>query len=222
VEQDRAPAVLPDHHELAGPTVDQPPGRGGHHRRDPHPHRAAGACRTRHRRLPPRDRRDPRAAAVAADPGARPARAVELHHRPHRRPGRAHRRPRARPRAGRGPAPAGRAAADRHEPRRVGHAGPGRWPPPSRRKPPSAASNNAVDNAAGHPARAARACCRPPTASWSPSSTCARSAPRTSCRTCWGSTRTPSARRSRRLASYSTTTITRSRRPRCGSPPRAH
>ena len=54
VEQDRAPAVLPDHHELARQTVDQPRGRGGHHRLDPHPHRAAGARRTGHRRLPAR------------------------------------------------------------------------------------------------------------------------------------------------------------------------
>jgi hypothetical protein len=62
-------------------------------------------------------------------------------------------------------------------------------------------SRNAVDNAAEHPTRAARACSPPPTACCSPSSTCARSAPRTCCRTCWGSTRTPSVRRSRRLAS---------------------
>ena len=32
------------------------------------------------------------------------------------------------------------------------------WPPHRKRRPRSAASNNAVDDAAGHPARAARAC----------------------------------------------------------------
>ena len=30
MEQDRAPAVLPDHHELARPAADQPPGRRRH------------------------------------------------------------------------------------------------------------------------------------------------------------------------------------------------
>ena len=38
--------------------------------------------------------------AVAADPGACPARAVELHHRPHRRTGRARRRPTSAPAPG--------------------------------------------------------------------------------------------------------------------------
>ena len=43
VEQDRAPAVLPHHHELAGPAVDQPRSRRQQHRRHHHPHRA-DAC----------------------------------------------------------------------------------------------------------------------------------------------------------------------------------
>ena len=95
------------------------------------------------------------------------------------------------------------------------------WPPHRTRRPPSAASNNAVDDAAGHLARAARACCPQPTGCWSPSSTCGRSARRTCCPSCWGSMRTPSARRSRRLASCSANTTARSPRPRCGSPPPA-
>ena len=43
VEQDRAPAVLPHHHELARPAADQPRSHHQHHRRDHHPHRATRA-----------------------------------------------------------------------------------------------------------------------------------------------------------------------------------
>ena len=43
VEQDRAPAVLPHHHELARPAADQPRGHREQHRRDHHPHRAHGS-----------------------------------------------------------------------------------------------------------------------------------------------------------------------------------
>ena len=54
---------------------------------------------------------------------------------------------------------------------------------------------------------------------WSPSSICARSAPRTCCPTCWGSTRTRSARRSPTPGSCWPNTAARSPRPRCASPP---
>jgi hypothetical protein len=51
VEQDRAPAVLAHHHELAGPPADQPRSHRRVHRRDHHPHRAERECRTRHQHL---------------------------------------------------------------------------------------------------------------------------------------------------------------------------
>ena len=54
VEQDRAPAVLPHHHELARPPAGQPPGHRRVHRRHHHRHRAEGARRTRPRQLPGR------------------------------------------------------------------------------------------------------------------------------------------------------------------------
>ena len=139
----------------------------------------------------------------------------------HRRAARAGRRPRAHPRPGRGAAPAGRSAADRHEPRRAGRARPAAGPRTGSASRPAPLRTTRWTTPPGTRRGQHGPAHRPPTACWSPSSTCARSAPRTCCRTCWGSTRTPSARRSPRLASCSTTTTTRSRRPRCGSPPRA-
>jgi hypothetical protein len=52
VEQDRAPAVLPDQQQLARPPADQSRGRRRHDRRHHHPHRAHRPRRTRPRRLP--------------------------------------------------------------------------------------------------------------------------------------------------------------------------
>ena len=49
VEQDRAPAVLPHHDELARPAADQPRGHRAHHRRDHDPHRADRQRRAGHR-----------------------------------------------------------------------------------------------------------------------------------------------------------------------------
>lgn len=54
VEQDRAQALLPHHHELAWPPADQPRSRRPVHRRDNHPHRTARPRRTRHQHLPNR------------------------------------------------------------------------------------------------------------------------------------------------------------------------
>src|SRR5215207_3043882 len=79
VEQDRAPAVLPDQQQLARPPADQSRGRRRHDRRHHHPHRAHRPLRTRPRCLPHR-RHDPRPGhgGPAAD-RPRLARHVELH-----------------------------------------------------------------------------------------------------------------------------------------------
>jgi len=77
------------HDELAGPAADQPRGHRADHRRHHHPHRAARACRTGHRRLPHRgqDQRRPDARLTPGLP--RLARRLELHPPPHGlRPGR--------------------------------------------------------------------------------------------------------------------------------------
>ena len=50
----RAPAVLPHHHELARKTTDQPRCHRPEHRRDHHRYRLEGAGRTRHRAVPHR------------------------------------------------------------------------------------------------------------------------------------------------------------------------
>ncbi len=57
VEQDRAPAVLPHHHELARQAPDQPRSHRQHHRRDHHPHRA--------------DRRTPNSTPTPTPPASR-------------------------------------------------------------------------------------------------------------------------------------------------------
>jgi hypothetical protein len=54
MEQDRAPVVLPHHHELARASADQPRGHHRAARGDNDPHRAHRPRRARHRRLPPR------------------------------------------------------------------------------------------------------------------------------------------------------------------------
>ena len=105
VEQDRAPAVLPDHPGLARPPADQPRRHHQHHRRGPHGHRAVRHRRPGREPLPDRDQgqrpaddrpgrprlnppRLPRrlelhpAARLAARPGPRPG--------PPRRPGPRH------------------------------------------------------------------------------------------------------------------------------------
>jgi hypothetical protein len=56
VEQNRAPAVLPHHHELARQAPGQPRSHREQHRRDHHPRRADRARRTRPGQLPGRDR----------------------------------------------------------------------------------------------------------------------------------------------------------------------
>ena len=61
VEQDRAPAVLPDHPHLAGPPADQLRGHREHHRRDDHHHRADRHRRPGRRPLPDRHRSHRRA-----------------------------------------------------------------------------------------------------------------------------------------------------------------
>ena len=72
VEQDRAPAVLPHHHELARPAADQPRRRHQQHRRDHHPHRPDRGRPPGRRHLPHRrqgqQRADGRPAASAATP----------------------------------------------------------------------------------------------------------------------------------------------------------
>ena len=52
VEQDRAPAVLRDHHELAGPAADLPRGHHRDHQRGHHQNRPEGHRRPGHRNLP--------------------------------------------------------------------------------------------------------------------------------------------------------------------------
>lgn len=54
VEQDRAPAVLPHHLELARQTAEQPRGRREQHRSDTNPYRATRPCQARHERVPDR------------------------------------------------------------------------------------------------------------------------------------------------------------------------
>ena len=51
MEPDRAPAVLPHHHELARPAADQPRGHRQHDRRHHHPHRPDRPRRARPRQL---------------------------------------------------------------------------------------------------------------------------------------------------------------------------
>src|SRR6516225_5101972 len=103
VEQDRAPAVLPDHPELARPPADQPRRDHQHHRRGPDGHRAD------------RDRRAGREPLPRRGPDQR--RADQRHRRPHLNPPRLPRRvelrlrPGAPPRAPAARAPAARAAA---------------------------------------------------------------------------------------------------------------
>jgi len=144
----------------------QPRGRGGHHRLDPHPHRPAGARRTRHRQLSPRHRREPPTVGGVADRSSRPARAVELHHCPYRRTARGHRRrqlPRAHPCPNRGVAAAGRATVDRHGSRSAGHAGPRAGPGTRCASRPAPLRTTRWTTAVGHRARAAQACSPPPT-----------------------------------------------------------
>ena len=138
VEQDRAPAVLPDHPELARPPADQPRRHHQHHRRDHDRHRA-----DRHRRpgpepLPHRNPGQRRADDRSGDQGLnapRLPRRMELHlpagaparaagtARPARaRPGCRRRPRRPRPRRGR----AGQPGADRPVP--PGPRRPGRGP----------------------------------------------------------------------------------------------
>ena len=61
-------------------------GRGEQHRRHAHPRRAARDSRTGHRKLSGGELGQPRAAGRTADPPARAARHLELHHRPGQRP----------------------------------------------------------------------------------------------------------------------------------------
>ena len=91
VEQGRAPALLPHHDELAGTAADQPRGHRPDHRRDHHPHRAAGPRRAgrQHLRHWRQDQR-PANGRPAPDP-PRLARRLELHPPPRGiRPGRRH------------------------------------------------------------------------------------------------------------------------------------
>ena len=106
VEQDRAPAVLAHHHELAGTAPDQPRGGRPDDRGDPHQQRPARRGHLRPRRLPHRRRHQQRTLRRPAAGTARRARRLELHPPPGgRRPlrQRGHRRSAVQPR----PPPAG-------------------------------------------------------------------------------------------------------------------
>ena len=80
VEQDRAPAVLSHHHELAWQAFDQPRSHREQHRSDHHPHGLGSARRTRPGQLPDRDP-DQRCADGRGPAGPAPLpRRLELHH----------------------------------------------------------------------------------------------------------------------------------------------
>ena len=86
VEQDRAPAVLPHHDELARPAADQPRGHRQHHRRDHHPHRP-DACTPTWTPAPTPPGSRSATAQMNALPLSPPrlARRLELHPAPRRR-----------------------------------------------------------------------------------------------------------------------------------------
>ena len=89
VEQNRAPAVLPDLDELARPAADQPRGHRADDRGHHHPHRADRRRRTRPRRVPQghQDLRPPDEGPGTASAQAPPVpRRMELRPDPHSRP----------------------------------------------------------------------------------------------------------------------------------------
>src|SRR4029450_6842813 len=82
VEQDRAPAVLADQHQLARTSAEQPRGRGQHDRLHRDPHRAGGARRARSWRRSHRRHRLRRGHGRPAADRPRLARHGELHAAP--------------------------------------------------------------------------------------------------------------------------------------------
>ena len=190
VEQDRAPAVLPDHPGLARPPADQPRRHHQHHRRGHHPHRAHGHRSAGRRPLPhgyPDQRRaDARPPRPRVNTPRLPRR-VELHPpaRPAARPGTpaGTRAPAGRRRPRRRPVRPGQPGADRPVPPRSRR--PGRQPRTALRPPPasSASTWNAATPAGPGPARPPpsgtpwKPSCWPPSATTAPACPAATSPP---------------------------------------------
>ena len=197
VEQNRAPAVLPHHHELAWKAPGQPRSHREQHRRDHYPAGLDSARRTRPRQLPDRNRgqrcadgRDP------AGPAPLPRR-LELHPPAARRSALAwHRRRRARRACRRSP-------RSRHALSHPALTGMSRQqlreliaelagPQEAQRE--QTRRRGAVPSAAARPGRARVPSSPMPTGSWPPCSTCANFAPKQSWPNCSPSTAAGSPR----------------------------